>query len=286
MSVLFCGLTLPALGLTVLQNDTILMISYSGTTTELLALLPHISGNIPLIAMTSHTHPSSCPLLVNRENSLLLPAPIHEPEKTSFSISVPTTSTTVALALGDALALAVAQKLHTAMGKSSAEVFQSNHPGGAIGAASISKLKAPGPVVVSEIAASVDDACFATPKVGNGSLTSLDVLQAAVRSPRGWVRISQIHIMAPRQIQKLQDMAETIDLQHPAVVEKQDWISVLGSCRVDEVKQWILSMRMEKRGRTFLKKGTVLGVVDDKNEVSAVAEIEDVVGELPGDCPS
>lgn len=271
---------------TIKPNDSILMISYSGTTSELLALLPHISPKNPLIAMTSHTQPSTCPLLTNRDNGLLLPAPIHEPEKASFSISAPTTSTTVALALGDALALAVAQKLHVAVGKCSAEIFHSNHPGGAIGAAVNTNAKVAGPVLMSTIAVPVKDAHFATQKKGRGRLTSLDIMQAAVRSPCGWVRISPIHIIAPRRIQQLQDMTEIIDTRHPAVIEKQDWISVLGSCAVDEVKQWILSMRKESRGRTFLHKRTVLGIVDDNNEVSAVVEIEDVVGELPEECPA
>lgn len=253
------------------------MISYSGGTGELLALLPHISADIPLIAMTSHTHPGSCPLLARRNNSLLLPAPIHEPEKTSFSVSAPTTSTTVALALGDALALAVGQKLHTAVGKSSAEVFLLNHPGGAIGAAAVPDLKPPTSVLMSDISVPVADVHYATQKEGHGSLTSLDVLQTAVRSPSGWVRISPLHIMAPRRIQQFQNMTETIDFQHPAVIEKQDWISILGSWSLDEAKQWISNMRKEARGRTFLKKGTVLGIVDDQNEVSAVVEIEDVV---------
>lgn len=262
------------------------MISYSGSTGELLALLPHISDNIPMIAMTSHTHPSSCPLLRNRGNSLLLPAPIHELEKTSFNISAPTTSTTVALALGDALALAVAQKIHTSMGKSSAEVFQLNHPGGAIGAAAAA-APVPKPVVpvcMSDIATPVEDAPFAIQKRGTLSLTSIDILQAAVRSPRGWVRISPIHIMAPRRIQQLEDTGEVINCLHPGVVEKQDWISILGTCPVEEAKQWILNMRKQGRGRIFLKRGTVLGIVDEKNEVSAVAEIEDVVGELSEEC--
>jgi hypothetical protein len=262
------------------------MISYSGTTSELLALLPHISENIPLIAMTSHTHPAYCPLLVNRQNSLLLPAPIHESEKTSFNISAPTTSTTVALALGDALALAVAQKLHTAIGKTSSEVFQSNHPGGAIGAAAISDIKAVNSVLMSDIAMRVDDVHFPPQKAGTESFTSLDILQTAVRSPGGWVRLSQIHIMAPRLIQQIQDMNELIDVHHPAAIEKQDWISILGSCPVNEAKQWILNMRKEGRGRTFLKKGTVLGIVDERNEVSAVVEIEDVAGDSLEDCPA
>jgi len=67
--------------------------------------------------------------------AISLPAPIHEDEESSFGLSAPTSSTTVALALGDALALATAQRLHNAPERGPAEVFKSFHPGGAIGAA-------------------------------------------------------------------------------------------------------------------------------------------------------
>jgi hypothetical protein len=122
-----------------LQNDTVLLISFSGRSPELLSLLPHLPATVPVIALTSHTHPGSCPLLALHAASgmgILLPAPIHEDEESSFGVSAPTSSTTVALSLGDALAIATARKLHTATGKSPAEVFRGFHPGGAIGAAS------------------------------------------------------------------------------------------------------------------------------------------------------
>jgi hypothetical protein len=101
-------------------------------------MLPHIPPTVPVIAITAHIHPSSCPLLsYNRSDmTILLPAPVHMDEETSFGVSAPTTSTTVALALGDALALATARCLHTAPGRGPAEVFKGFHPGGAIGAAS------------------------------------------------------------------------------------------------------------------------------------------------------
>lgn len=43
----------------------------------------------------------------------------------------PTTSTTVAIAIGDMLALTVGERLH---GDSMGRAFKKNHPGGAIGA--------------------------------------------------------------------------------------------------------------------------------------------------------
>ncbi|KAK4860804.1 hypothetical protein LT330_004535 [Penicillium expansum] len=119
-------------------NDTVLLISFSGRSPELLSLLPHLPATVPVIALTSHTHPASCPLLSLHGPTgmgILLPAPIHEDEESSFGVRAPTSSTTVALSLGDALAIATARKLHTATGKSPAEVFRGFHPGGAIGAA-------------------------------------------------------------------------------------------------------------------------------------------------------
>ncbi len=90
-------------------------------------------------------------------------------------------------------------------------------------------------------------------------------------------------IIAPRQVQRL---GNNPDLDHPmhqfeagTVVEKGDWISILGTSAVQEAREWIESMRKGERGKTFLKEGTVLGIVDVKGDVSGVVEIEDVVEE-------
>ncbi|KAJ4403148.1 hypothetical protein N0V91_006724 [Didymella pomorum] len=113
------------------KNDAIMFISYSGKTGELMALLDHIPAHTPIIAVTSHTHPSNCMLLNERPDAILLPAPIHELEEVSFGVCAPTTSTTVTIAVGDMLALTVAEAMHQEETKS---VFKKNHPGGAIGA--------------------------------------------------------------------------------------------------------------------------------------------------------
>ncbi|RII12611.1 sugar isomerase, KpsF/GutQ [Alternaria sp. MG1] len=115
------------------KNDAIMFISYSGKTAELMALLEHIPSQTPILAITSHTKPSECPLLDDRPNSILLPAPIHELEEVSFGVCAPTTSTTVTIAVGDMLALTVAEALYQDETKT---VFRTNHPGGAIGAKS------------------------------------------------------------------------------------------------------------------------------------------------------
>lgn len=115
-----------------------LLISFSGRSPELLCLLPYIPTTVPIIALSSHTQPDACPLLSLHGPlgmGVLLPASIHEEEEASLGVSAPTSSTTVALCLGDALAIATARKLHTDPGRGPADVFRSYHPGGAIGAA-------------------------------------------------------------------------------------------------------------------------------------------------------
>jgi len=113
------------------QNDTLLVVSFSGRTPELLSFLQHVPVSLPLIALTSYATPSTCPLFYLRppNTTILLPTPIPTSEETSFGVAAPTTSTTVALTLSDALALAVARRLHL----NPSAVFKRNHPGGAIG---------------------------------------------------------------------------------------------------------------------------------------------------------
>jgi hypothetical protein len=137
------------------------LISFSGRTAELLLMLPHIPRTVPVIAITAHSHPASCPLLSYNtpDMTMLLPAPLHIDEETSFGLSAPTSSTTVALALGDALALATARNLHTLPGQGPSEVFKGFHPGGAIGAA----------------AAAAAGSAISTPKSSTSSSLSLSL---------------------------------------------------------------------------------------------------------------
>jgi hypothetical protein len=118
-----------------IQNDVLLMITFSGKTKELLELTPHLPVNLPLVVLTSHASHHTLPLVRDRQNAILLPTPIPEPEVVSFGLAAPTTSTTVAMALCDALVLSVSNRLHDQEGLGSREVFMRNHPGGAIGMA-------------------------------------------------------------------------------------------------------------------------------------------------------
>jgi len=266
-------------------NDTVIMITFSGRTPELLSLVPHIQSCIPLIVMTGHLSLSTCLLLSHpvRQGStnILLPTTIHESEIASFGVSAPTTSTTITLALGDSLALAVADEMHSAAGVQTPAIFASNHPGGAIGAA----LKTPDQNIprMSDLATPITAVPIAVAQMSQ-PLLGFNILLAAVKSPRGFVRISPNHIVGPRRIQGLQDPSvpihDLVDRLGRVVVERSDWISVLSSSTVEECRRWIHQMRNEGsgRGKEFLRRGTLLGVVEH-NEVTGIVEIEEVMGE-------
>jgi D-arabinose 5-phosphate isomerase GutQ len=265
--------------------DTVIMITFSGRTPELLSLVQHIQSSIPLIIMTAHLSAATCPLLSHpvrhAATNILLPTTIHETETSSFGVSAPTTSTTITLALGDSLALAVADELHSSIGVETPAVFASNHPGGAIGA----NLRAsiPDAPRMSELATNVSQVPLAQAPVDQ-QLLCFHVLLAAVKSPRGFVRTSPTHIIGPRRIQRIEDpsipVSDVEDEFGRMTIERTDWISVLSSTTVEECKRWIHQMRNEGsgRGRDFLKRGTLLGIVDH-NEVTGVVEIEEVMGE-------
>ncbi|KPI39993.1 Arabinose 5-phosphate isomerase KpsF [Cyphellophora attinorum] len=280
-------------------NDTIVMITYSGRTPELLQLVRHIPSAIPIIIMTAHTNPHTCPLLTHPiraastgAQNFLLPTTLHETETTSFGFSAPTTSTTITLALGDSLALSVAETLHSDSGLETPTVFAQNHPGGAIGADHSQRIphhqqSPPSPpkdpvLRMSDLATPLTS----IPHVpGSAHCTrTLDILLTAARSPSGFVFSSPNHLIAPRRIQKFDDPSLIVDVLYDdfgrVVVEKSDWISILGETSVEEARGWIVRMREEGsgRGKGFLRHGTILGVVEGA-EVVGVVEIEGVLGE-------
>ena len=103
-------------------NDAVLALSGSGNTNELLTLLPLIKRiGVPLIAMTG-----------NLQSTLAQSADIHidvSVEEEACPLGrAPTSSTTAALVMGDALAIALLE----ARGFS-AEDFAFSHPGGTLG---------------------------------------------------------------------------------------------------------------------------------------------------------
>jgi arabinose-5-phosphate isomerase len=104
------------------RGDALLALSNSGETAEILLLLPHLKRlGVPLIALTGRTDST-----LAQAADVTLDVGV-EQEACPHNLA-PTTSTTAALAMGDALAVAVLE----ARGFS-AEDFARRHPGGALG---------------------------------------------------------------------------------------------------------------------------------------------------------
>lgn len=104
------------------RDDVVLALSNSGNTTELTDIVAYTRRYaIPLIAMTSRRGSS---LAEAADIALILP---QAPEACGIT-SAPTTSTTMALALGDALAVSLLECKGF-----SAQDFHVFHPGGALG---------------------------------------------------------------------------------------------------------------------------------------------------------
>lgn len=106
----------------VTKDDVVLMISNSGEGPELAALMTYTRRfDIPLIAITSNSHSA----LAQHSDILLLTPQM--PEACPNGLA-PTTSTTVTLALGDAIAVALLEKMDL-----TPEQFGVFHPGGKLG---------------------------------------------------------------------------------------------------------------------------------------------------------
>ncbi|MBF0425799.1 MAG: KpsF/GutQ family sugar-phosphate isomerase [Magnetococcales bacterium] len=104
------------------RQDLLLALSNSGDTWEVVALLPVIKRlGIPLLALVGRAES-----VLARESTLFLDASVRR-EACPLNLA-PTASTTVALALGDALAVALLQR--RGFGP---EQFAERHPGGALG---------------------------------------------------------------------------------------------------------------------------------------------------------
>lgn len=104
------------------EDDVIILLSYSGTNAELADMIAYAGRfRIPLIAMTGN--PDS-PLAQHADITLILPK---IPEACPNGLA-PTTSTTQMMALGDAIAVALVERMGL-----TAEQFRVWHPGGKLG---------------------------------------------------------------------------------------------------------------------------------------------------------
>lgn len=273
-------------------DDTLMLITFSGKTPELSLLMPHLDARLPLIVLTGRTMEAE--VVKQRElaaaavgsgassRTVLLPAPIHESETVSFGVSAPTTSTTMALAVGDALALTCAQEMNPCAGGVAA-VFGRNHPGGAIGATYRK------PQSLRDVMVPLDDittlpapsAAVATPLVGG------DVLRAAYTCKTGWLRIGSADdgaVVPPGRIRRMTSAELSSELSSLPwlAVGRASLISLGAATQLKDAGEWLrANMAVARRPRDLCLAGD--GDEDDvctPESVVAVVDGGEVVGVL------
>ena len=112
------------------KDDAVLAISYSGESEELIKILPHVKRfDIPLIAMARDKNSS-----LGRYGDIFLS--INVSKEACPLDAAPTTSTTLTLAMGDALSVCLMKKKSFKK-----EDFASFHPGGSLGKRLFVKVK-------------------------------------------------------------------------------------------------------------------------------------------------
>lgn len=112
------------------RRDTLIAISNSGETEEVLKLLPAVKRlNIPVIALTGRAQST-----LAKHSEVVLDVSVSE-EACPMGLA-PTASTTAALAMGDALAIALLQKRGLRE-----EEFAQFHPGGTLGRRLLLKVR-------------------------------------------------------------------------------------------------------------------------------------------------
>ena len=111
------------------DGDVCIAMSFSGETSELLALLPFIKRfELPIISMTGNTASS-----LAKYSDIVLDTGVSR-EACPLNLA-PTSSTTAMLVMGDALAMALVEARHF-----TARDFAKRHPGGSLGRALLTKV--------------------------------------------------------------------------------------------------------------------------------------------------
>jgi len=114
----------------VCKDDVVICISKSGTTSELLQLIPLIKKiNVPVISMVGNINSP-----IAQSSNVVLDISVNE-EACSLDLA-PTSSTTITLVLGDAIAITLLEKRNF-----SKEDFAKFHPGGDLGKRLLLKIE-------------------------------------------------------------------------------------------------------------------------------------------------
>jgi arabinose-5-phosphate isomerase len=229
-------------------RDIILAISYSGETSELNILLPTFKsrGN-KLIALTGDPNSS-----LAKAADAVLNAKV--PQEACPMGLAPTASTTAALAMGDALAVVLLNQK-----KFNESDFRRNHPGGSLG----ERLK----TQVSEVMLTGD----AIPTVAKNTLLTEAIKTLNTRNIGAVLILDEkkhsIGILTDGDIRRL--VVKSSDLSGKTVAETM----TLAPKTIKEDLLAADALSIMQRHEV-----TVLGVVNEQNEVTGILHLHDLLG--------
>lgn len=231
-------------------TDVVVLLSNSGETDEMLAMLPYIKHrSVPLIAIVGNINST-----LARNAEVVLDASVDE-ETCPFNLA-PTASTTVALAIGDALALTVMQ-----IKGLTPEDFALNHPAGRLGKRLTLK--------VADLMRTADDASVSP------SASWLEVVSAITRGALGAVNVVNDKGELAGIITD-GDLRRAIQKSKPAELEKLHAELFMTSkpvtVRPNELAYTALQL-MENRPSQI----SVLPVVDDEQRSVGMLRLHDLV---------
>jgi arabinose-5-phosphate isomerase len=236
----------------VTKNDIVMAFSYTGNTQELLEILPFfVKKNIPIIGIGGNENSKLAKL-----SQFWIDAFV-EKEACPHNLA-PTTSTTLALALGDAFAVSILQ----ARGFTT-EDFAKNHPGGSLG----KRLQ----LTVKDLMHPHPGNC---PMIGS-SATMDEVLELSTRTKLGGVlvceKLSLLGIITDGDIRRALKHREKFFSLTAKEVMTQNPIKVS-----EDILAYDALRIMEERESQI----SVLPVVNSKNETVGILRIHDLFSNL------
>ena len=235
-------------------KDVLIVLSNSGETSEILALMPHIKQrNVPIIAIVGNVSST-----LAKYADVVFDASITR-EACPLNLA-PTCSTTVALAIGDALAMTLMEVKDI-----SSEDFAINHPAGGLGKRLSLKVKdlmpvdAGNPVVLPETSWSEILSKINEGKIGAVSIVdSYGILQGIITD--GDIR---------RMVQN-KTSVETTSLTAASIMTKNPVVAKPEMLAYDALQL------MEKRPSQI----AVLPVVDDNRYCIGLVRLHDIIGKI------
>lgn len=234
---------------TIEKEDAVIMVSNSGNTEELVKIIPNIKMIGCMIFAITQNKKSNLYMLA--DVTYLLPPMIEADE---FQLA-PTSSTTVTLALGDALAIVLSE--HKGFEK---EQFGFNHPGGMLGRRLLTKVKD-----IMRIASEIpivletDTLKSVIVEIGNKKVGATIVINDSNRL-MGMITSGDLRRAMEKQVNIYHVFAHEIMNKNPIVIGQ------------DELVTDVLDL-MKKEG----VKASTIPVVSDKREVVGIININDVI---------